>query len=217
MTGVQTCALPISAQYGGGIDIEGDSTLFITDRTTIAENEGTTIGGGIRSLDSLIVISGDARIRDNEAAFGGGGISAEASVVRLRDRVKVTGNDATGPTGQGGGLWLDGTTSAVIRDGVEISGNTGNIGGGIAAANRISIYGTSTITGNAAVGSMGTGGGIYLSATASLNVGPHATVTANSATGDGGGIYAANGAILNAGICGAEVSLNTPNDCRLPL
>jgi hypothetical protein len=131
--------------YGGGIANDGVSggltpTVTLTD-CIIADNEAMgssptgSYGGGLWNRYGIAALSG-CTINDNlvsgTGTIRGGGISntGEKGPLTLTD-CEITGNDALGSSGSGGGIWLSGTATLVMKGG-SISSNTAvNSGGGM--------------------------------------------------------------------------------------
>ena len=117
-------------------------------------------------------------VRDNVSSDDGAGVYA-SGVVQLTD-VTITGNVSGG---QGGGLTV-GTAASVLLDGVVISANSAEFGGGVFAFQgaELDARGATEISDNTATNS---GGGVYLW-TADMIGGE---VSGNDAAQSGGGIY----------------------------
>ena len=198
-----------SAEYGGGISSHaGDHNLILTN-VSFSGNTATQGGGGVSN-------QADATLShvtfSNNAAQGadGGGMANAGSATDLMD-VVFSDNSAGG---RGGGLYHynDSFTNAITLTYITFSGNSANLGGGMAASSRgVPTLLNVVFTGNAADQGGGGmyndfhsnprltnvlfsgntagdyGGGIYnhSSSTVMMNV----TMSGNTAANLGGGIY----------------------------
>ena len=207
------------AGYGGGGIASVAGTITLT-RCTIDANVGY-LGGGIRSRTGSVTLTSSTVSGNGEWAVSrGGGIHADGPLVVVDST--ISGNSSK----LGGGIQSGATTSLtrslvagneayysgggihVLAGGmVEITGSTIGansaryVGGGVYAQGGLAVF-NGTIAGNGA----GTGGGIFLAATATLDL-DHATLSLNHANGSGGGIGSATGA--TATIVHSIVSGNT--------
>jgi len=131
--------------YGGGIANDGISggltpTLTLTG-CIIANNEAVgsspsgSYGGGLWNRYGIAALS-SCTVNDNlvsgTGTIRGGGISNTGDKGPLTlTNCEITGNDALGSSGSGGGIWLSGSSTLVMKGG-SISSNTAiNLGGGI--------------------------------------------------------------------------------------
>ena len=197
------------AEFGGGL--YADIKRLTISHSTIAQNEGTTHGGGLRLGSSSTPASSKATIKkstikDNEAQFGGGiyDFFPELTV----SNSTLDGNDAT----EGGGMDIVGQIApphTTIRSST-LSRNSAVKGGGILAdGNQPSVSFAKPIVSvqNSSVAlneATGEGGGVMAdnSATVSLD---NATVAFNTADADntgggvGGGVRQHSAATLGVG------------------
>jgi hypothetical protein len=145
------------SRYGGGV-LVGNSNIgqIVFDGCTIRNNLGRTAGGLMFSINdgTGTVELRNCTIMDNYAFDNGGGIcfsvqAAHNSLPTLIIRQsRIVNNIANGT---GGGVFIFATYNAkVTMDHVEISGNWGNVGGGIAYSlvNPDTVLEHCTITGN---------------------------------------------------------------------
>jgi len=131
--------------YGGGIANDGVSggltpTITLTG-CTIANNAATgsspsgSYGGGLWNRYGTTSLSG-CTVNDNlvsgTGTIRGGGISntGDKGPLTLTDCL-ITGNNALGSSGSGGGIWLSGTATLVMKGGSISSNAAINSGGGI--------------------------------------------------------------------------------------
>jgi hypothetical protein len=131
--------------YGGGIANDGVSggltpTVTLTD-CTIANNAATgsspsgSYGGGLWNRYGIAALS-DCTVNDNMVSgtgtIRGGGISNTGDKGPLTlTHCLITGNNALGSSGSGGGIWLSGTATLVMKSGSISSNAAINSGGGI--------------------------------------------------------------------------------------
>jgi predicted outer membrane repeat protein len=189
---------PDQAGSGGGIlNVFGDVTI---DDTLIERNTADRAGGGVESVGGTVFIS-DTNIEANAVdpnPGNGGGVHLTGAAALTLDTVAFLANLAV----EGGGLWA----SAASTVGVNGSSFTSNVaageaadqgGGGIYAETdgagdgaEITVT-ASTFEANAAVGTAGSGGGIFLN-DGSLDV-SGTTFEQNSARRAGGAIEALGG------------------------
>jgi parallel beta-helix repeat protein len=167
-----------------------DGDLALSDsggtQTITGPAAGLIISGGGQSR--VFQVNGDVTasisgltISGGSTTGNGGGLYNDGTT-RLND-VTLSGNTATA----GAGLWNNGTLTLTDS---TIAGNTatGN-GGGLGAAGGTASLSDCTISGNSAAN----GGGLATLGTASLI---DCTISANSASGSGGGLYNKGTAIL---------------------
>jgi hypothetical protein len=131
--------------YGGGIANDGVSggltpTITLTG-CTIANNAAVgsspsgSYGGGLWNRYGTTSLSG-CTVNDNlvsgTGTIRGGGISntGDKGPLTLTDCL-ITGNNALGSSGSGGGIWLSGTATLVMKGGSISSNAAINSGGGI--------------------------------------------------------------------------------------
>lgn len=138
-----------------------------------------------------VTISG-LTITGGSAEFGGGVADQDESLTL--DAVFVTGNEAVfgGTSGDGGGLWFDGSDVAIVIRDSDISGNAADEDGGGAyfgtTGNSITIERTAFRNNTAH-----DGGGIYFYDVDHPSLLEDVIVSGNTAIGAGGGIYLYDG------------------------
>lgn len=114
---------------GGGIFVESASSLSLAD-LRIQLNSAESDGGGLAvwATASTITMS-RVDLQGNEARWSGGGGFFQSAALQLQD-TQITGNQAFGPNGQGGGVLLDSGTVTISRS--TVSENISeNDGGGV--------------------------------------------------------------------------------------
>jgi hypothetical protein len=193
------------AQGGNGVFVEGSLAIA---QCRIVSNYSSTRGGGVVAFSVALTIE-DTVIEDNRAVQAGGGLYMVVGSV-LIDGTVFRNNTvmSTAAGAGGGGLYLEGTVDAVVRD-AEFVENTAvrgaglysrdaglavvrarfvrNAGGGAYVTRRSSFYNVSLL-GNTAVTGTAIGGGIAAEkGTDSLFVYNSAFV--GNGAGRGGGIY----------------------------
>ncbi|MDR2243841.1 MAG: IPTL-CTERM sorting domain-containing protein [Burkholderiales bacterium] len=167
------------ADFGGGIYINTNSTLTLTD-CTVSDNTATNNGGGILNEGTLTLNS--STVSGNTATGQGGGIANGQNTLTVSGST-VSGNRAN----YGGGIDNAGGFTTVLSSAVignTSSGHGGGISNGGFVLGNLQVN-FSTVSGNTAIDN---GGGIVSDWTAVLN---SSTVSNNTAGGVGGGI--ANG------------------------
>lgn len=194
----------VSPNTGASVDIGAGGGVFVSDKSRVTIQNGSTIqgntgtrGGGIYVENSTVEVKNsmiDGNTADdvpkkapNSNKGLGGGIYSYESTLTVTDST-ISGNEAKGSTSL---IWYN------SKD--EISSEAlGNGGGGICAVGKksdVSLDGV-TVTGNKATYSKkGTGAGIEAQG-GSLTV-KDSTISNNEAQGNGGGIFSAEGNVLD--------------------
>jgi len=136
-----------TAQYGGGIDNDGKTTIktSVISGNIANSDTGFSGGGGIVNWNTMNVM--DSTISGNTAALNGGGIANPGTLTV--QRCTIYSNTAQQV---GGGIASSGTLTVT---GGTISENSANMGGGIANGGTLTVTG-GTISENSA--NMGGGG-----------------------------------------------------------
>jgi len=191
-----------SATQGGGVYVQSSSPTLancvILGNTSSGDGGGVYVSSGNPTLINCTVMA-------NHGYQRGGGIAVASGSITLTN-CAVIGNALTYFSDtQGGGLYLQSSTTTAIIVGGEIRANTSTLGGGI-------YGGTLNITecdiiGNSAdysSGSGGEGGGIR-SATITMSGG---SIAANTSDGAGGGLHQVSGQISNCMIRGNSAATN---------
>lgn len=162
---------------GGGILSFGDLTMTGVE---LVGND-SVYGGGLAALSGQIEIV-DSSIRDN-MADDGGGIFLDGVVATISGTT-ITDNNAIF---EGGGISACGCAGVILTiEDSEVTNNTAEDGGGIAAGPVDLTIEDSTFDANAASGN---GGGLFLLDEGSVGI-SGSTFSANTADLDGGGIHA---------------------------
>ncbi len=170
------------AQLGGAAYVFLNSSLTLTNSTTLTNNLATH-GGGIYNSGAAILANVDAS--GNEASGSGGAIFTNSAVTVTHST--LNDNKSLGVGNGGGAIYISlGTT---ILSNSTLNGNLANgSGGGIINFSTAALTNV-TIHGNEAAYS---GGGIRNADTLTLT---QVTVSGNSAGPLGGGIYNYNGTL----------------------
>lgn len=168
-----------AGNVGGGIYNNFAGTMTISGNTTISGNHATTGGGGIfnsgytreGSFQGSGTITGaGVTVTTNTTDGDGGGIYSYGQLTVTDATISNnTADDDGNQAGNGGGIFTYGTSdpefTAILgrleTSGVTVTGNQGQNGGGLYLNGFAHITGVTAISGNAAVGDFGTGGGIY--------------------------------------------------------
>ncbi len=194
------------AGYGGGGIASVAGTIMLT-RCTIDANVGY-LGGGIRSRTGSVTLASSTLSGNGEWAVShGGGIHAGGPLVVVDSTISgntgklgagIQSGDTTNLTRSlvaGNQAYYSGGGIHVLAGGmIEVTGSTIDnnsaryVGGGVYAEGGLAVV-NGTIAGNGG----STGGGIFLAATATLDL-DHATLSLNHANGSGGGIGSTAGA-----------------------
>ena len=189
-----------SAGPGGAFYSSAASLSFVN--CDIGGNTAASYGGGIALHDAELTLAGSS-VHDNQASKGaGGGIYVPSGTAVIVTDSTISGNQAAGTKGNGGGL-------AVYRaylkvQGSTVSGNSAAVAGGgvyfrdprATPTAKLSLF-TSTISGNTAA----LGGGAIAKGAASITV-DNLQVSGNIGYNSGGGIVlqgvAAKSDIINS-------------------
>ncbi|MCA9876817.1 MAG: right-handed parallel beta-helix repeat-containing protein [Thermomicrobiales bacterium] len=137
-----------------GLDLRGSFELV---DCTISDNGSTTqelpyayFGGGIHAANTLVSDLIGCRITGNmSGGVGGGGVYTEYGDLNIFN-TEITGNEAPGSQGRGGGIYQVGG-SIVLRADTRITGNTAgapNGGGGICRQDGTIDWQGPTVSGN---------------------------------------------------------------------
>ena len=154
---------------------------------SIAGNEATQTGGGVYNTSSSTLTLTGVQVADNVAATGNGGGIWNDGTLEATD-VAIEGNQAIAPgSGIGGGLGNQLGTAQLLR--TIVHGNTAQAAGGLFNFNDGTLLvEASTVSGNTALGPFG--GGIQNQAVATLQ---NVTVSGNTAGTAGSGLMSALG------------------------
>lgn len=177
--------------WGGGVWLNTGSAVTITNGSTVHDNTATSLGGGVRTWGKFYGY-GTASDTYNNCASDGGGFSVPGGQVYL-DNADVTGNQAAGAIGRGGGIHVESGGAVTLTNSVFV---------GEAAPQMNTAY---------------DGGGIYVDNATVLLDGSATTVVNNTASHHGGGVYLANNGMLRS--TGANIghagSASWGNDAQL--
>jgi len=154
---------------------------------SIAGNEAAQTGGGIYNTTGSTLTLTNVRVEANVAATGNGGGIWNDGTLGASD-VRIEGNQAIAPgSGIGGGLGNQLGTAQLLR--TIVHGNTAQAAGGLFNFNDGTLLvEASSVSGNTALGPFG--GGIQNQAVATLQ---NVTVSGNSAGTAGSGLMSALG------------------------
>jgi len=172
-------------ENGGGITVDSDATLTLTN-STVTGNEVLNGGGGggiYVSFGGSATIT-NSLISDNTSENDGGGIFSNGGVSLINSAVNGNHADFTG-----GGILSTGNLSLLNT---TVDDNTSAFGAGIFLSDNEDLatitIDRSTISNNVATATKGGGEGGGIFATLDFTV-VNSTVSGNSATSRGGGIY----------------------------
>ncbi len=194
-----------AAGSGGGLFVAEGSSAAVTGGM-IANNQANRAGAGIEIAGGDVTLAGvmvTGNVIPEASAMpgNGGGVHAGGGSLTISGGT-FSGNQAT----EGGGLWsnatltigLDSTRTDQMQQRTQITGNTGrgalasNGGGGIyAETGAIVDILKAIITGNAATGVAGSGGGLLVADSSSVTI-TQATISDNRANRAGAGIEVAD-------------------------
>ncbi len=174
----------ISSNNGAGIYAENSNLTINNFATQIQNNSANNDGGGIYAIDSSLTIT-EAIVKDNTTGFNGGGIYLDNTNVTLNNAT-ISGNITTEflANSGGGGLYLTGSSQAMIDSTTLLSNISETLGGGILSVDAnvsISIGSGSDIINNDAR----FGGGVFTISPVSVD---NSRILFNTATNSGGGI-----------------------------
>jgi predicted outer membrane repeat protein len=185
----------VSNNFAGGIGIDGNSTLFISQDSDISDNEAGEYGGGLGIYTGTVTIN-KAIIQENTAGLSGGGIYIENGSLYADDpdiRFNEARDFGGGIYRSGGAAYLKamtrhsliGVNHALLHDGGGIYDNSGNTLN-ITAWNGFAFC----INTNDAADD---GGGIFATNSTYVDMYGYIEMTSNRAVGDGGAIYLEDG------------------------
>jgi len=183
---------------GGGVFLQGNSTLTMHDNAVIRNNHALH-GGGVRVNNGVTFNMNGGEIHHNTTSAIIDGITLSgrgAGVLAAQTDFNFNGGTIRNNTAgtHGGGISVEGGGNLIMQSGASVSDNTAatNAGGIHMPTGLITMHTGSTVSGNTAGNA---GGGIWLGAGtattgARLHISPGATISNNTATrGDGGGIF----------------------------
>lgn len=230
---------PVAARLGGGIYVDGESSLTLRAAAVVGSEAAATgggigMGGGIANVGATLLLREGSVVAGNAAGSGGGiasiadgDVPASTTIEDSRVRDNVAGEDGGGIVNLGSVLVLSGTLvdgnaalagggisnqqgTLTVRDGSGISGNTAVRGAGLANIGSATVTDSVVGGGSAGEGNVAArGGGIYNEG--ELELGPGSRVVGNEANGLG----LANdggGGIFNLGTLTLEGATVEAND-----
>jgi hypothetical protein len=177
----------ISANHSRVMSVSG--TTFAASHLTLTNGENAAGAGGGLNLDSATATLTDATIFNNKAQIGAGIFATATSTVTLVDST-VSGNTASV---DGGGIEILGEGYLSLTH-TDVTGNSSSARGGgvflyILGGSSTFTATRSSISGNTAVGSTQSGGGVYGTGCASMTF-VDSTIAGNTANHQGGGVLA---------------------------
>lgn len=186
---------------GRVMDVTGTGKAELTSLRITGGKVTTGSGGGVRSSTAPLTLI-DCVVDGNEANNGGGGIVVGAALDITR--CTISGNRTT--VLPGGGIYLTGNDTRVIKDSV-ITGNRAPNGGGLrSGVGSVLIRGTK-ISDN--IATSGGGGGIFSNGT-SMTLDSASSIVGNTASSGPGGIRRDGGSVT---LGGAKVEGNSQPQC----
>lgn len=202
-----------ASKSGGAIYNSGSSKLYIgyssyTSNTenipaeftgSISYNTATeTAGGGVYNQGTFIMNGGT--IGNNKAPAGAGVYNIVGSNVGVCSLTAVIVSDNDASTGDGGGIWNDGTLTIA---GTFSSNTAANSGGAIWSSSPVNVSGATSFGSNNATA--GNGGAVYAGNSFMSN--DSVTMTQNTAnSGSGGAIYAVGAVTIPGGIINSNAA-----------
>ena len=190
------------ANDGGGIYLNQDKCVLAMRDSEVSYNKATDEGGGICCNDvyTTIRMLGDSHIDSNQADEGGGVHFSERYFHLQSTDMKSTISNNHAEDGDGGGVYIDGTSSS-YTDGASIFGITfdnnyaSQDGGGVYIGQESVSIGSCRFIRNVADDE---GGAIYVDN--DKNVLNGCTITYNTAKTAGGGVFSS--ASVDIGLAG---------------
>jgi predicted outer membrane repeat protein len=172
----------ISGYYGGGIFVEGSSSLNLSD-VELSDNTAYA-GGGLAVDDYSTATLSNVTFDANEADDRGGGLDVASTSSVSCSSCEFTDNLAT----DGGAVEVRGSSSFVDVDGAYSGNEASDDGGAVHVTVASATFSGSAFTGNEAAAA---GGAIYAyTATTPLQI-SNTSFSSNTATSDDGGAIAA--------------------------
>lgn len=186
---------------GGGVRVvytRGEFTM--SGDAVIFGNTASGRGGGVYVYNSTFkmkngTISGNSADDSNGGDGNDGGVYANGfCTFTMSGNAAISGNTAAGS--YGGGVYMDdfnGQSIFTMSDSAAISGNTAKSnGGGVCVKYGTFTMNGGTISGNAATGINGDGGGVYVASLDKMSskfIMNDGTISGNTASDYGGGVY----------------------------
>lgn len=145
-----------AANMGGGVYLD-DSTL--TMNTGTISGNSSNYGGGVNADNGSVFAMNGGTISGNFSQIGAGVlVYRSGSTFDMYTGAVISGNEATGTSGMGGGVYTTTTTTFNLHGG-EISGNEAIYGAGVYASAAFTMDG-GKISGNVATAYGSRGGGV---------------------------------------------------------
>ena len=188
------------AESGGGGVRVSNGTFTMKETAVISGNTAAGSGGGVCVTDGTFNMEGGTigGTGNGNTAYGrgGGGVYVDNGTFKMKNGT-ISGNSADNSKGgyaYGGGVYADGFCTLTMSGSAAISGNTaaGSYGGGVCVKYGTFTMNGGTISGNAATGINGDGGGVYVASTddtPSKFIMNSGTISGNTASDYGGGVY----------------------------
>ncbi|WP_055445843.1 choice-of-anchor Q domain-containing protein [Lacinutrix mariniflava] len=208
-----------AADDGGGAIFNNGGTLVVGNASALTNNiaDGTAgSGGAILSTDGSVNII-DAVLAFNRSNRAGGAIEIIDGSIAMSGNFNINGNNtgvapAVASPGNGGGLHISGSGTAVITGGTISNNMAAREGGGLWNSTAAMTVNGTTLNGNDAQGvTANDGGGAIFNNGGTLTVENGTTITNNTATGtsgSGGGIMSTDGIVT---VVGSTITSNTSN------
>ena len=204
-----------ASKSGGAVYNSGSSKVYIGYSSYTSDTENTiaaftgnisyntateTAGGGVYNQGTFIMNGGT--IGNNKAPAGAGVYNIVGSNVGVCSLTAVIVSDNDASTGDGGGIWNDGTLTIA---GTFSSNIAANSGGAIWSSSPVNVSGATSFGSNQATA--GNGGAVYAGNSFMSNA--KVTMTQNAAdSGSGGAIYAVGAVTIPDG----TINSNTAKD-----
>jgi hypothetical protein len=177
---------------GGGIFNNGGR--LVLNAVTVSGNEATganSLGGGLLQVAGGFTLDTSSQFTGNTAVFGGGGLAATAGYLGLTGSTvttNMTGDALNSAASVGGGLFVDGTATAVLSN-VDVTSNSASTSGGGAFVGidaYMRVEAASSFSTNQTRATISSGGGVFVDG--SLRA-IDSAFSSNSAGQSGGGIH----------------------------
>ncbi|MCC7146507.1 MAG: right-handed parallel beta-helix repeat-containing protein [Phycisphaeraceae bacterium] len=198
-----------AASYGGGVYVKHGSLTLET--CAISGNSAGQYGGGVYVIGTVTLANCTVSENTVSQQYGNGGGLYVFGTATLTS-CTISGNASIGEYGTGGGLKVSGT--ATLIDCVISDNTADSSGGGLFGSSTVELT-NCTVIRNAVTGSYGTGGGLLVRGTATLN---HCVISENTAPVQGGGLSVYGTATLsyctisgNSAVMGGGVYLDSLN------
>ncbi len=188
------------AVFGAGLGTNAGSTVHVQNSSTIANNTGGSIGGGVATFGGTVNLT-NANVNNNTAP-GGGGLAIFAGTTLNANGANIVGNSSTLAGSGGGGAFVAGTATLTNTAVSNNTSNAGNSFGGGIWAGKLGANDTPNVTidGGGVLSNSGfRGGGIAGTVGSTVTVKSGAQLNGNTAAFAGGGLYTAGTAAITTG------------------